>query len=216
MPFSIWKGPSLCFNVFCCSSSKIQVRKGGHSDNCLGRGIKSGSLLGLWGEWASTRSTNHSQGFKTSSNKKIVPFPTSHCLKQTLVTSPENQIKKIGQCLELKVPRFRNTGARVGHSASPQLTIMWRGRHFYVERTHKDIWVDLQYQVQSLIINSGLAVSSPKTYHHQYPRFRNSVKLFSTVYTGQYFNRPNISIFQYYNRPNISTFHLSWVSSIKL
>ena len=28
-------------------ASKIQVRKGGHSDNCLERGIKSGSLLGL-------------------------------------------------------------------------------------------------------------------------------------------------------------------------
>ena len=46
-PFQYEKGllSILMFSVV--AASKIQVRKGGHSDNCLGRGIKSGSLLGL-------------------------------------------------------------------------------------------------------------------------------------------------------------------------
>ena len=49
-PFQYEKGliSVLMFSVV--AASKIQVRKGGHSENCLeleGRGIKSGSLLGL-------------------------------------------------------------------------------------------------------------------------------------------------------------------------
>ena len=112
----------------------------------------------------------------------------------------------------LKTPELRaeRTEVQKHRSQSSHPTTVQSPTHHHVERTSLLCGEDSQGHL------SGLAVSSPKSYDHQHPRIRNSVKLFSTVYTGQYFNRPNISIFQYFNRPNISTFHLSCVSSIKI
>ena len=153
-PFQYEKGllSVLMFSVVAASKSKL--------GRVATQIIAWGEGLSLAHSWVSEGS-EHPQDLPTTAKdlklhpiRKLFPSLPAIASSKLWLLPRKIKIKKIGQCLELKVPRFRNTGARVGHSENCQSPT-----HHHVERTSLLCGEDSQGHL------SGLAVSSPKSHH---------------------------------------------------